>query len=74
MPARLEASMSHFFFIEENLLNPIGKLFVRKNDREYVVLAQSGGFTDIAQYCSKYQNVKVVTVRTENLDSSNRVA
>lgn len=64
---------SHFFFIEENHLPYILKLFSHKNNGEYVVLNESNGFSDIAQYSEKYENIRVITVPTNKLNVSDRL-
>ena len=60
--------MSHFFFIEEANMNLISDLFANRINDQYVILNQNNGYSDIVQYSEKYQNVKVVTVMTRNLD------
>lgn len=65
--------MAKFFNLEESAITGINRLWQRKYNNEYVVLGQANGFTDIAQYSDKYQNIRIVTVRTENLDLSSRL-
>lgn len=62
--------MQHFFFIEENNLKAIQRLFENKLNYQYVVLCYSDGYCDIAQYVDKYQNVKIITVQADKLDKS----
>lgn len=66
--------MSKFFNLEAEHVNSINKLVQNKRNNEYVVLQESNGFTDIAQWSDKYQNVRIITVRSANLDWTNRLA
>lgn len=66
-------SYSHFFFIEENHLKGITELMRRKNDDEYIVIANSKGYSDIIQYSAKFQNLKVITCKSENLNRNNEL-
>ena len=66
--------MAKFFTLEEKQVQNIMKLFERKFNNEYVLIQSSNGFTDIAQYSDKYQNVRLCTVKSENLVTSNRIA
>lgn len=66
--------MAKFYTLEERQVKRILTLFERKFNNEYVLLADSNGFSDIAQYSEKYQNVRLCTVRSENLDKDNRIA
>jgi len=65
---------SHFFFLEDNHIALLSRLFRDCVDGAYFVLSSSRDFSDIAQYSEKYQNVKVITVRTDNLDERLRIA
>lgn len=60
--------MSHMFFITGNEIDKINMLFRLKKEGQYVVLSESNGFSDIAQWSSQYQNVKIITVPTYKLD------
>ena len=60
--------MSHFFFIEDYQIASLEKLILRKNDGEYIVLASSNGFSDIAQYTDKFQDLKIIAVPSRKLD------
>lgn len=66
--------MAKFFNIEEEALVSMNQLMRNKRDNEYVVLNSANGFTDIAQYSSKYQNLHLVTVRSDALDWTYRLA
>lgn len=66
--------MAKFFNLEAEHVNSINKLIKNKRNNEYVVLAESNGFADIAQWSDKYQNVRIITVRSANLDWTYRLA
>lgn len=66
--------MAKFFNLEAEHINSINRLIQNKRDNEYVVLSEANGFTDIAQWSDKYQNVRIVTVRSVNLDWKYRLA
>lgn len=72
--SRSGGNMAKFFNIEEDVLVGINRLMQVKRDRLYVVLQEANGFTDIAQYSDKYQNIRIVTVPSDRLDKSNRLA
>lgn len=65
--------MAKFFTVQEDQVHRIGKLFENQREGEYVVLQQSNGFSDIAQYSEKYQAVKVITVPSNRLDWAKRL-
>lgn len=65
--------MAKFFNIEEKHMPGLSRLFRDKIDSQFIILGSANGFTDIAQYSTKYQNVRVITVRTENLDYTYRL-
>lgn len=60
--------MSHMFFITGSHIEKINMLFRMKKEGQYVVLCESNGFSDIAQWSNQYQNVKIITVPTYKLD------
>lgn len=64
---------SHLFFIEQNKMQKVNNLFHDRIDGAYVVLASSNGFADIAQYVSKYDNVRIICVRAERLNPNLRM-
>lgn len=55
------------FLLNEEHLDKLYRLFDKKIDNDYVILSSNAVFTDIAQYCEKYQNVKFITVPTDRL-------
>lgn len=67
------ASM-HFFYLEENRLNGLFKLFKNKQDGQYMVLNESNGYSDIAQYSEKYQNIRIISVKTDHLKKEDELA
>lgn len=66
--------MQHIFAITEKHLLGVNALAKHKLDGEFVILAYSGSFCDIAQWSDKYQNVKILTVPTSKLDMSNCIS
>lgn len=66
--------MAKFFVVQVEQVEKLRNLVDRKIDGEYVVLQQSNGFTDIAQFSSKYQAVRIVTVPSGRLDWTLRLA
>ena len=57
----------HFFILELYQLEQIEKLFKERINNSYVILTSSKGYCDIAQYSDKFQTVKLICVREENL-------
>lgn len=66
--------MQHIFTITEDKLARVNQLARNKCDGEYVILTMSNGFCDIAQWSDKYQNVKIITLPYDRLDSTMRLA
>lgn len=60
--------MSHMFFITGDKIEKVNMLFRLKREGQYVVLNEGNGFSDIAQWVDKYQNVKILTVPTYKLE------
>ena len=58
----------HFFLIQENQVKYLSILYMNKIDNQYYVIAESGKYSDIAQYSEKYDCVSIKTVLSENLD------
>lgn len=63
----------HFFCVNNSQLNSLTELLTNKIDNQFIVVQDYGDYSDIAQYSSKYDNVKFVCVKTDNLDISNRL-
>lgn len=66
--------MSKFVLVQEDDLKQMRRLFDNARDNEYVLLSESNGFSDIAQYSDKYQAIRIVTVVSKHLDWTNRLA
>ena len=64
---------SHLFFIEQSKMQKLNNLFLDRIDGAYVVLTASNGFADIAQYVSKYDNIRIICVRADKLNPSLRM-
>lgn len=64
---------SHFFFIEDYQVPYLTTLIQNKKNGQYVVLARSNGFCDIAQYSDKFENIKIITVREEALNPNDKL-
>lgn len=64
---------SHFFFIEEEQVPYLNTLIKNKRDGQYVILAKSNGFCDIAQYSDKFANIKIITVKQESLKPNDKL-
>lgn len=62
--------MQHMFFLNKKDILAITDLLNMKSDGVYYVLTTEKHFCDIAQYCEKYDNVKLVTVHDYRLDLS----
>lgn len=60
--------MQHIFTITEDKFRLLPLLLTYKSDREFVILRRSNDFADIAQWSSKYQNIKILTVRYDSLN------
>ena len=62
--------MAKMFCVDENNVFQIGRLLKRQVDQEYIILSKWDKFADIAQWCDKYQNVRIITVPLERLDKN----
>lgn len=62
--------MAKMFCIDSQNVEQIKRLLQRKIDQEYVILSKWNTYADIAQWCDKYQNVRIVTVPLDRLDRS----
>lgn len=59
-----------FYTLEKDQVQLVQRLFVNENDNEYIILSRYKDYADICQYSSKYQNVHIVSVPVNKLDSS----
>ena len=62
--------MSKFVIIDKDTLYRLPRLLEAKIDNAYIILDESNGYADLAQYSAKYDNIKIVTVLADNLDRS----
>lgn len=60
--------VQHIFSITEEKFKLLPLLISFKSDNEFVILKDDRDFCDIAQWSNKYQNIKILTVRKDNLD------
>ena len=58
-----------FYTIEQSQMLLLQMLFEHKIDNEYTILSKYNNMCDIAQYSEKYQNIHLVTVPQNKLDS-----
>lgn len=65
--------MAHFIFLTEDQVNDIKTLFKNRFNNEYIVLNEGNGFSDIAQFSEKYDNVRLVTVRNDKLSKADKL-
>lgn len=65
--------MAKFTIIRRELVDELGMLYHMKVDNAYVVVEEFNEFSTIAQYSAKYDQVKLITVKTENLDKTKRL-
>lgn len=64
------------FFLYPEQVKPLEKLCSDKVDGAYIVLSKTGDkgeFSHIAQYSGYYNNIKLITVKTEDLDKKLKV-
>ena len=62
-----------FTIVKETALDEMKMLYRMKEDNSYIILDEYKEFSVIAQYSSLYDQVKIITVKTENLDKSKRL-
>lgn len=62
--------MSKFIILDRDSIYNLRPLYEAKNDNAYIVLEEYNGYSTIAQYSYKYDNIKIVTVLTDNLDKN----
>ena len=66
-------SNRHLFFLSKYQLVYLQVLFENRIDGQYCVLQEDNGFSDIVQYMAKWDDLKICTVQTKNLDINKRV-
>lgn len=57
----------HMYFVSRTQLDYIRTLFGSAVDGQFIVISTNGDYTDIAQYCAVYDNIKFVSVPTDRL-------
>lgn len=62
--------MAKFTIISRDKVDELLMLYKMQVDNSYIVLEEYNEFSTICQYSSKYDQVKMITVKTENLDKS----
>ena len=65
--------MAKFTIIKRELVDELTMLYSMKIDNSYVVVEEYNEFSTIFQYSKKYDQVKMITVKTENLDPTKRL-
>ena len=60
--------MQHIYALKEHHLAKLKTLFVHKFEGEFFELSRANGFSEIAQWSDKYQNVKILSVPTDRLN------
>ena len=65
--------MAQFTIIKRDVVDQLLMLYKMKVDNEYVVVEEFNGYSTIFQYSSKYDQVKMISVKTENLDPLKRL-
>lgn len=60
--------MAKFTIIKRNIADQLIMLYNMKIDNTYIVCEEYNGFSTILQYSKKYDQVKMITVKSEDLD------
>lgn len=60
--------MAKFTIIKRNIADQLIMLYNMKIDNLYIVCEEFNGFSTILQYSKKYDQVKMITVKSEDLD------
>lgn len=63
-------SYGHFFFLEQLDLIKCKQLLDESIDGLYFILSKNEKYSDIVQYSKKYDNLRVITVYSDNLDKN----
>lgn len=61
-------SYRKFYALTNGDIEILNQLMSRKIDGEYYLLNENERFGDIAQYCAKYNSIRIVTVLLEKLE------
>ena len=62
-----------FTIIKREHLDMMKMLYAMKEDNAFIIVDEFNGYSTIAQYSSKYDQVKLIDVKSENLDISKRL-
>lgn len=65
--------MAKFTIIRQEKITGLEMLYKMKIDNLYVVVEEFNDFSTIFQYSRKYDQVKMITVQTANLDPNLRL-
>lgn len=65
--------MSKFVIVSRQAVDEMLMLYRMKQDNVYSIIEENNGFSTIAQYSGKFDSVKIVTVKSENLDTTKRL-
>lgn len=65
--------MAKFTIISRDTVDELIMLYRMKIDNSYILVDQYNEYSTILQYSSKYDQVKMITVKSENLDQSKRL-
>lgn len=60
--------MAKMFCVDDYSVSQIQRLINRKVDQEYIIIQKWDKYCDIAQWCDKYQNVRIITVPADKLE------
>lgn len=59
--------------IKQEHIDEMYMLMRMKQDNAYIVLNEYNGYSTICQYTSRYDNLHIVNVKTENLKNDSRL-
>lgn len=62
-----------FTIVKRTDLDEMKMLYMMREDNAYIVLNEYNEYSTIAQYSSKYDEVKIISVKTENLNPNKRL-
>lgn len=62
--------MAKFTIIKRDHVDQLLMLYAMRIDNSYIVIDSNNGFSTIAQYSEKYKQVKLITVPTDQLNTS----
>lgn len=65
--------MTKFTIIKREKMDELHMLYTMCIDNAYTVLEEFNGYSTIAQYSKKYDQIKIISVKSDNLDRSKRL-